>query len=108
MQKLVSILLNRCNVLKSVYFPAFIKKDSQPTERKANMTESNQTRLIRAKELAARLSVSTATVWNMANPKSRHYNPDFPKPIKVSANVTGWIESEISGYIQQCAAKREA
>lgn len=72
------------------------------------MTESNQTKLIRAKELAVRLSVSTATVWNMANPKSRHYNPNFPKPIKVSANVTGWIESEISRYIQECAAKREA
>ena len=43
----------------------------------------------------------------MTNPKSRHYNPAFPKPIKVSANVTGWIESEITAYIEKCAAQRE-
>lgn len=70
------------------------------------MTEYNPTRLIRVKELATILSVSTATVWNMANPKSRHYNPDFPKPIKLSANVTGWLESEINTFIRQCAEKR--
>ena len=72
------------------------------------MTQPQKTDLIRVKELAARLSVSTATIWNMTNPKSRHYNPDFPKPIKVSANVTGWLENEIAAYLAECAAKRDS
>ena len=64
--------------------------------------------LIRVKDLARRLSVSTATIWNMTNPKSRHYNPNFPKPVKVSANVTGWLENEIAAYLAECAAKRDS
>lgn len=71
------------------------------------MNHQSSLGLIRVKDLARRLSVSTATIWNMTNPKSRHYNPAFPKPIKVSANVTGWIESEITAYIEKCAAQRE-
>ena len=71
------------------------------------MTQPQKTDLIRVKELAARLSVSTATIWNMTNPKSRHYNPDFPKPIKVSANATGWLQSELEGYLQKLADNRQ-
>lgn len=66
------------------------------------MTNSIQ----RAEGVAKSFGVSRSTIWNWCNPKSRHYKPDFPKPVKVSANVTGWLESEISGYIDQLAEKR--
>ena len=70
-------------------------------------TAINSPRFIRAKEGAARFGVSVGTWWNLNNPKSRHYRPDFPKPIKIAANSTGWLESEISAYIEQLAATRE-
>ena len=44
----------------------------------------------------------------MTNPKSRHYNPDFPRSVKVSANITGWLENEIAAYLAECAAKRDS
>lgn len=63
--------------------------------------------VLRVNDVASVLGVSRATIWNWANPKSGHYRPDFPKPIKLSANITGWISSEIEEYIGKLAAKRE-
>ena len=63
--------------------------------------------VLRVNDIARVMGVSRATIWNWANPKSRLYCPDFPKPIKLSANITGWISSEIEEYIGQLAAKRE-
>ncbi|WP_193618397.1 helix-turn-helix transcriptional regulator [Neisseria mucosa] len=37
----------------------------------------------------------------------RHHRPDFPKPIKLSENITGWLSSEIEEYLGKLAAKRE-
>ena len=53
------------------------------------------------------MGVSRATIWNWVNPKSRHHRPDFPKPIKLSENITGWLSSEIEEYLNKLAAKRE-
>lgn len=70
------------------------------------MTTTTAPTVLRAKEVARRLGLSTAAVWYKANPKSRHYRPDFPKPFKVSANVTGWLEREVNAYIEHLAAAR--
>ena len=49
---------------------------------------------------------AVGTWWNWNNPKSRHYRADFPKPVKIAANATGWLESEISDYIKKLSEKR--
>lgn len=66
----------------------------------------NQVRLIRAKELAELLSVSDTIIWNWVNPNNRRYRPEFPKPIKISSNVTAWRESEIIAYLDRLAENR--
>ncbi len=53
------------------------------------------------------LGVSRSTIWNWANPKSRHHRHDFPKPIKLSDNIPGWLSSEIDDYISKLAANRK-
>ena len=63
--------------------------------------------VLRVNDTARVMGVSRATIWNWVNPKSRHYRPDFPKPIKLSENITGWLSSEIEDYIGKLAAKRE-
>ena len=68
---------------------------------------NDTSRILRAKAAAEKLGISTATLWNKANPKSCHYRPDFPQPVKISDNVTGWIESEITAYIEKCATERK-
>lgn len=63
--------------------------------------------ILRAKQVAERLGISTAAIWYKVNPKSRHYDADFPQPFKISVNATGWLESEINSYIEKLAAKRK-
>lgn len=63
--------------------------------------------VIRAKQVAQKLGISVSTVWGKVNPKSRHHDVAFPKPFKVSANATGWLEAEISAYIAKLAAGRK-
>ena len=62
--------------------------------------------ILRVKQVAERLSISSALVWYKTNPKSRHYDPAFPKPFKVSASVTGWLEREVNTYIEHLASAR--
>ncbi|EGK08329.1 AlpA family phage regulatory protein [Kingella kingae] len=66
---------------------------------------SNQ--LIRVKELAKLLCVSDTIIWNWVNPNNRRYHPEFPKPIKISPNVTAWRKSEITAYLDQLAAEQQ-
>ncbi len=47
--------------------------------------------VLRVNDTARVMGVSRATIWNWANPKSRHHRPDF----------------EIEEYIGKLAAKRE-
>lgn len=63
-------------------------------------------RFIRAKECAARFGVSISTWWNWNNAKSRHYRPELPRPVKVSANCTAWLESELDDFTAKLAAER--
>lgn len=67
---------------------------------------NQNTAILRPKEVAKRLGLSVALVWNKANPKNRHYDAAFPKPFKISANATGFLESEVIAYIQHLAAQR--
>ena len=61
---------------------------------------------IDANGLAQAFSVSVSTIWNWNNPKHKQFRPDFPKPIKVSANATGWLQSELEDYLQKLAESR--
>lgn len=45
------------------------------------------------KQVAARLSVSVATIWRWSTE-----NPDFPKPIHFSKGTTRWRVTEIEAF----------
>lgn len=66
-----------------------------------------QDEVLRVAEVARRVGISTAAVWYKVNPKHRLHEPDFPRPFKVSTNVTGWLASEISTYIEKLAESRK-
>ncbi|MFU8617314.1 helix-turn-helix transcriptional regulator [Neisseria sp. LACPHL-SPEC-2024-00856] len=63
--------------------------------------------VLRINQVAEHLGVSRSSIRGWCDPKSRHHRPDFPRPFKVSANVVGWLSSEIDDYIGKLAAKRE-
>jgi prophage regulatory protein len=53
-------------------------------------------KLIRVQEVAAKCGISIATVWRKAGT-----DPTFPQPVRLSANVTGWVEGEVDAYLAQ-------
>lgn len=53
-------------------------------------------RILRDKQVADKIGGSRATVWRKAKTE-----PDFPKPLKISAGITGWIEAEVEAYLER-------
>lgn len=72
---------------------------SRTSERRVNMNKI----ALRVEEVAEFLGLSKSTIWNITNPKSRHYIPRFPKPIKISNNATRWLASDIDNYVKEVA-----
>ncbi len=54
--------------------------------------------LMRPNDVAKMFGVSRGTIWNWVKNKST-----FPKPQKLSANITVWKESELQTYMDKYA-----
>ncbi|PQV48771.1 AlpA family transcriptional regulator [Paraburkholderia sp. BL21I4N1] len=64
------------------------------------MSASKQHKGLRVGCTAAKLGIGISSVWHRAKTE-----PDFPLPIKIGANTTIWIESELDEYIERQIAK---
>ncbi|WP_245193997.1 helix-turn-helix transcriptional regulator [Aeromonas jandaei] len=56
-------------------------------------------RIIRLKELLQLIALSRATVYDRLNPKSKRFDPSFPRPIKLGAASVGWSLNEVMAWI---------
>lgn len=70
------------------------------------MNQQQTERIIRRIDVMKMLGVSKSTFSDWQNEKSSRYRPDFPKKIHLGANSVGYLESEISAYIQKLAQAR--
>lgn len=64
-------------------------------------------RALRAKQAAEKVGLCISAVWAKTSPKNARYDATFPKPFKVSANATVWLESELDAWLAAKAASRE-
>lgn len=53
-------------------------------------------RILKAKEVAERVSISTSQVYRLAR------DGRFPQPVKVTENRSGWLETEVDQWIDEC------
>ncbi|MCX0428574.1 MULTISPECIES: helix-turn-helix transcriptional regulator [Aeromonas] len=58
-------------------------------------------RVIRLKELLRLIALSRATVYDRINPKSKRFDPSFPRPIKLGAASVGWSLNEVMAWIAE-------
>ncbi|WP_053270004.1 helix-turn-helix transcriptional regulator [Pseudomonas chlororaphis] len=65
-------------------------------------------RILRLKQLTERLGLGRSTIYDRMNTKSPRYDETFPKPIKLGASAIGWIDSEITTWIEQRMSAKEA
>ncbi len=60
--------------------------------------------LLRLPDVCNMTGMSKSTVWNKLNPKSKYFDKDFPKQIKISGNIVAWSAEEVQAWID---AKRQ-
>lgn len=57
-------------------------------------------RLLRRKDVEIAVKLSRSTIYSKIDPKSKHFDPAFPKPITLGSNSIAWVEAEISAWIE--------
>lgn len=62
--------------------------------------------MLPVKEVAYFTGLSTTTIYEMINKKSKRYDSTFPIQVKLSAGRVGWVESEIAQWLENRMAVR--
>lgn len=62
--------------------------------------------LLRCKQLQQESGLSRSTIYAKLDSKSSHYDPTFPKPIKLGARSIAFIQSEVQEWIEKRIASR--
>lgn len=47
-------------------------------------------RILRMPELTMILGISRSSIYEKLNPKSRYYDADFPRPVRLGTASVGW------------------
>ncbi|WP_376750704.1 helix-turn-helix transcriptional regulator [Comamonas terrigena] len=55
--------------------------------------------VIRLSKLTQLLSVSRSTVYLRINPRSKYYDPRFPKALRLGSKAVGWLLADVHDYI---------
>jgi prophage regulatory protein len=64
-------------------------------------------RILRLKQLTERIGLGRSTIYDRMDSQSPRYDATFPKPIKLGAAAIGWIDSEITTWIEQRMSAKE-
>lgn len=55
--------------------------------------------ILRITDLIKLIGVSRSMIYLYLNKKSKYYNPDFPRPIRLSARAIGWKFEDVELFI---------
>lgn len=70
-----------------------------------SMTTTTPLRILKIDDVLEMTSLSRATHFAKLNAKSKSYDPDYPKPLKLGPRSVGYVEQEVINWLQ---AKMEA
>lgn len=54
---------------------------------------------LREKQVLVTVGLGRSSIWSFSNPRSRYYDPSFPKPVKLGARAVAWRASEIFAWV---------
>ena len=63
-------------------------------------------KILRMNQVIEITGLGRSTIYNLMDSKSKYYDPNFPKAIKLTDSATGWLESEINRWIELKIASR--
>lgn len=64
-------------------------------------------RILRLKQLTERIGLGRSTIYDRMDAESPRYDATFPKPIKLGAAAIGWIDSEVTAWIENRISAKE-
>ncbi|WP_253684687.1 helix-turn-helix transcriptional regulator [Citrobacter freundii] len=50
------------------------------------------------------LGISRSSIYEKLNPKSRYYDADFPRPVRLGAASVGWQSTAVEAWITSRSA----
>ena len=63
--------------------------------------------LLTTEIICQRTLQSRASLYNKLNPKSKYYDPSFPKPRRLGMRCVRWVEDEIHTWMNNPGANVE-
>ncbi|MGJ3353135.1 AlpA family phage regulatory protein [Providencia sp. Je.9.19] len=57
-------------------------------------------KILRIPAVMAKLGIARSTIYDWLNPKSKRYDPTFPKQLKLGKQSVGWMESELDQWLK--------
>lgn len=65
------------------------------------MQHSSPLKILRMKDVQARIGLARSTIYDRLDSRSPRYDSSFPKPIKIGKSAVGWLESSINNWIME-------
>lgn len=62
-------------------------------------TQSNDMKILRLPAVIETCGLSRSSIYDLLNPKSKRYDKNFPKPLKLSSCAVGWFQHEINEWL---------
>lgn len=74
---------------------------STPLQTSETSNRNNGGVVLRVSPSAQKLGISRQLLYRKLNTKDTLFDPDFPKPIKLSNRATGFLESDLDNWIRK-------
>ena len=58
-------------------------------------------KILRFRQVIECTGLSRSTLYNRMDPKSKSYDPSFPKPSPLGARLVGWSSKEIDQWVEE-------
>lgn len=58
-----------------------------------------QHRMVSLEGVLEKLSRSRSSVYEMLNPRSKYFDSEFPKPVRLGQRSVRWFEGELDVYL---------
>ncbi|MCR4531703.1 AlpA family phage regulatory protein [Acinetobacter venetianus] len=65
----------------------------------SNDLKNESIKILRLPEVIKTCGLSRSTIYELINPKSKRYNQNFPKPIRLSSCSIGWFQHELNAWL---------
>lgn len=62
-------------------------------------THTQPIKILRISAVMAKLGIARSTIYDWINPKSKRYDPTFPKQRKLGKQSVGWLEEDLDNWL---------